>query len=133
MADKRKALIDYIEHQRGKKFKLGEHDCLTFTNNAWRAMHGAGYADDLLDRYMDKGRDALREEYGVHSLQELLDARLSKCERRVPPYGALVTTSQARRWHTGVALGISVGVSAVFVGADDVIYLPIESINGAWL
>lgn len=133
MSEVRGRLIDYLVSQRGKKFKLGEHDCLTFTNDAWRVMHGEGYADDLLNRYLDKGRDALKDEYGVKSLQQLLDARLMRCQRSVPPFGALVATKEARRWYTGVALGISVGVTAVFLGDNDVIYLPIEKINGAWL
>lgn len=133
MSVNRVKLFEYLEAQRGKRFKLGQHDCLTFTNDAWRVMHGAGYADDLLERYIGKGKKALREEYSVHSLQELLDNRLTRCEQLVPPLGALVTTKEARRWHTGVALGIAVGVTAVFLGADDVIYLSIDKINGAWL
>lgn len=133
MSSTREQVAEYLGAQRGRQFKLGEHDCLTFTNEVWRIMHGNGYADDLLGRYLEKGKDALREEFGVRTIQQLLDKKLARCEMTVPPFGALVTTKEARRWHTGVALGIAMGVTAVFLGEDDVIYMPIDKIEGAWL
>ena len=39
-------LTAYIRAVEGAPFVWGEHDCLTFTNGAYRAMHGSGWADD---------------------------------------------------------------------------------------
>lgn len=128
-------LIAYIKSQRGRKFVLGEHDCFTFTNGAWAAMHGAGYADHFVGKYADLGPKAfarlMRESFGHVKLIDALDHGLCRVAG-FPPKGALVVSSSCRPYFTGYALGIAVGADAVFLGDDDVEYRPITEINGAW-
>lgn len=129
-------LADYLKSVRETPFQWGEHDCLIFTNNAWKAMYGHGLADDWLGRYMDGtrllSRKELQEEYGYKSFVAAVDARLTRVNH-VPPRGALVTTRKARRWAIGNALGISVGIKAAFIGSEGVVYHPIETIDKAWV
>ena len=129
-------LIDYVKAQRGKPFALGEHDCFTFTNGAWRTMHGHGYADKFIGRYAGLGKKAfaklMRECFNTSDLIKALDAGLHRVET-FPPKGALVATKNARPYFTGYALGLAMGVNAVFLGDDDMIYLPISEIEGAWV
>ena len=129
-------LIGYVKAQRGKPFVLGEHDCFTFTNGAWRAMHGHGYADHFVGRYAGLGKKAFAklmwECFNTSDLIKALDAGLHRVET-FPPKGALVASKNARPYFTGYALGLAMGVNAVFLGDDDMIYLPISEIEGAWV
>jgi hypothetical protein len=130
-------LNDYLKSVQDEPFAWGHHDCLTFTNTAFRVMHGTGWGDDLLGRYMTDrgrpmGRDQLRVEFGYWSFEAAVDDRLTRIGY-VPPRGALVTTKHSQRWAIGVAMGISVGASAVFLSKQGLLYLPIEMIDKAWL
>ena len=130
-------LNDYLKSVQDEPFVWGRHDCLTFTNTAFRVMHGKGWGDDLLGRYMTDrgrpmGRDQLRVEFGYWSFEAAVDDRLTRIGY-VPPRGALVTTKHSQRWAIGVAMGISVGASAVFLSKQGLLYLPIEMIDKAWL
>ena len=129
-------LIGYVKAQRGKPFALGEHDCFTFTNGAWRVLHGRGYADHFVGRYAGLGAKAfaklMRECFGASNLIEALDAGLRRVDG-FPPKGALVASKNARPYFTGYALGLAMGVNAVFLGDEDMIYIPIDEIEGAWI
>lgn len=135
MGTKDQRLRRYLSAQRGKSFELGEHDCFTFTNGAWRAMHGQGYADQIMGHYADLGpsgfRRLLRREFGAPNLVEALDLNLVRVEG-VPPRGALVVQNNGR-WLTKNALGIAVGVTAAFLSDDDVLFIDIDRIDGAWV
>jgi hypothetical protein len=126
----------YLKAVKDVPFKWGEHDCLIFTNNAWKAMHGHGWADDWLGRYMDGtrplSRKELQEEYGYKTFVAAVDARLTRVNH-IPPRGALVTTRKARRWAIGNALGICIGTKAAFVSKTGLTYHPIENIDKAWI
>ena len=128
-------LTSYIRAVAEVPFKWGEHDCLTFTNDAYRAMHGAGWADDWLGRYMIDGvamrRQQLKAEFGWSNIDAAIDDRMQRVA--FPPRGALVTTKHAQRWITGVALGVCVGTRGVFLGKAGVIYMPLEYIEKAWI
>jgi len=128
-------LTAYIRAIEGKSFEWGRHDCLTFTNGAYRAMHGVGWADDWLDRYMISGRPMRRRElmseFGWPSLEAAIDAKMNRVQ--FPPRGALVATDQAQRWVTGAALGICVGTRGVFLAKTGVIYLTLDAIKSAWI
>jgi len=131
----REALNDYLSASMNRAFAWGKHDCLTFTNDAWRAMYGAGWADDWIGRYMKDGRpmrkDELKREFGFSSFYPAVDERLTPIDH-VPPLGALVTTKHSRRWVTGVAMGICTGTRAAFLDKDGIIFLSINDIDRAW-
>ena len=131
------ALNDYISERKNVPFQWHVNDCFVFTNNAFRAMYGEGWADDWIGKYIDKNgiylkRDELRKVFGADTLQDAIDKKLTRIDH-VPPRGALVTTNKARRWVIGEALGISVGTNAVFLARDGISSLPIEYITAAWV
>jgi hypothetical protein len=133
------ALHTYLREIADMPFKWGEHDCFIFTNTAFRRMYGEGWADDWANRYlagdrMPFKRAILQSEYGFETFEDAVDTRLKRVEN-VPPRGALVTTSEGvpRTWYVGVAMGIAVGSSAAFLSNDGVVYLPIETIDNAWV
>lgn len=132
----RESLITYIEENRNKLFDLGKHDCFTFTNGAWAAMHGEGYADDILGKYARLGAKALKtllqKHYETDTIEEALDKHMTRVDG-FPPRGALVITTKVGRWITGNALGIANGTNAVFVGDSDLVFLPMSEIEGAWI
>jgi hypothetical protein len=129
----------YLREVAETPFKWGEHDCFIFTNTAFRRMYGVGWADDWIGRYIGGNgypyrKAILQSEFGFNTFEEAADARLTRVEN-VPPRGALVTTSEgiSRFWYVGSAMGISIGSSAAFLSDKGVIYLPIETIDNAWV
>lgn len=127
------SLNRYLREVANKPFRLGRHDCLTFTNEAWRRMYGHGWADDWHGRYL-RARNAsdLQIEYGHQTLEDAVGERLLRCVG-IPPRGALVTGIAAGGWLTGEAFGIAVGANAAFLSGSGVIYLPITDIHTAWV
>ena len=132
----RERLNDYLRETRNKPFSWGEHDCLTFTNNAYKAMYGVGWADDWVGRYMIDGKpmrkQQLIKEFKYSSFDSAVDKKLKRIDY-IPPLGALVTTKKAQRWVTGVAMGISTGNKAVFLSKEGLIFLPFADIEQAWI
>lgn len=129
-------LNEYLRQQRGKCFQLGTHDCFTFTNGAWRAMHGVGYADQIIGKYSDLGpkgfKNLLLDAFGYDDIVDCFDAHMTRVDD-LPPRGAIVMTSKSARWYTGRALGISAGTKAVFLSDADMVYMPVTEIEGAWV
>jgi hypothetical protein len=129
----RESLNRYLKSVRDIPFEWGKNDCLTFTNNAYKAMYNEGWADDWLGRYsQNPKRDTLKKEFGFSTFTEAVDSKLKRIEY-VPPLGALVTTKQASRWIIGVAMGICTGTKAVFLSKEGVLYLPLDYIHQAWV
>jgi hypothetical protein len=130
-------LNSYLDKMIGIPFEWGVHDCFTFTNGAFRAMYGVGYADDWEGLYMQsngvhpKGPRSMRDDFGFSNLYEGLSTKLTRVER--PTFGSLVTTKKGCRWITGVALGISIGSRAVFLNREGLIRLNIEDVESAWV
>lgn len=129
-------LTEYLKSTRDKEFAWGEFDCLLFTNGAWEAMYGDGWADDWVGRYLKDGRpmsrQELQQEFGYKTFTQAVDDRLTRVQG-IPPRGALVATKRARRWAIGNALGIAVGLKAAFVSSQGLTYHPIETIDKAWV
>ncbi len=131
-----KRLNQYIRDVRSKPFRWGEHDCLTFTNDAFKAYHGFGYADDWVGQYMN-GSDPIlpsrmREQFRAETFDEAIERKLKRIDF-VPPRGALVATKKVERWLIGYALGICVGIKAAFLSRSGLMYLPLEEIDRAWV
>lgn len=137
-----KALHAFLREVADRPFEWGVWDCLTFTNAAFRRMHGQGWAEDWAGRYIDAGRDKsrlltrmeLRREYGYQTIEDALCDRLSRAYD-VPPRGALVVggSEVIQPGYLGVGFGIAVGTSAAFLSAAGVVYSPIEYIDSAWV
>jgi hypothetical protein len=127
------SLNAYLREIANKPFRLGRHDCLTFTNEAWLRMYGHKWAGDWEGRYKrSKTEDELRAEFGYDTLEAAVSARLTPCVG-IPPRGALVTGLGSGGWLTGKAFGISVGTNAAFLSGSGVVYLPITDIEMAWV
>ena len=135
-----KRLNYYLKEVADQSFCWGQHDCLTFTNEAWRRMHGEGWADDWLGRYMVKTKYGFRPmrapelmaEFSFRSFLEAIDARLNRVDS-IPPRGALVATSRNLAVGVGYGLGICVGMKAAFLSRKGVLYIPISDISKAWV
>jgi hypothetical protein len=129
-------LNSYLREVRSEPFRWGHHDCLTFSNGAFKAFHGFGYADDWLGEYLS-GRDPLipsrmREKFGAQTFDEAIERRLRPVDH-IPPRGALLATKRAERWLIGYALGICLGTKAAFLSRAGVIYLPLDDVAKAWV
>ena len=129
------ALNRYVAKVKQKPFAWFEHDCLTFTNGAFRAMYGKGWADDWLGKY-HKGsksfkRDQLRQIFQAKTIEDAISKKLTRIEG-MPPKGSLVLTDQCRRWVIGKAMGIAWGHNAFFLNDNGIDVLPIESITSSW-
>lgn len=131
-----KRLNDYLRRVRNIPFKWGEHDCLTFSNGAFKAYHGFGYADDWIGKYLVGGKPLskadMRETFGARTFEEAMGRKLRSVEG-VPPRGAVVATKKAERWLIGYALGICVGARAAFLSEAGVVYFPLDDVDMAWV
>ena len=130
------ALNDYISKVRNVPFQWHTNDCFMFTNNAFRAMYGEGWADDWVGKYTNNGmylkRDELRKVFKANTLEEAIDRKMKRIDY-IPPKGALVTTDKARRWVIGEAMGIAIGTKAIFLSEKGVISQQIDFITNAWV
>ncbi len=130
----RPVLLAYLAEMRHRPFRLGDWDCLIFTNTAWRLMHGRGFADDWLARYHRGarlfGRAVLAERFGFGSLHEALSSRLKPVEG-VPPFGSLVTAPGRGALRHG--LGLALGARAAFLHEEGMVQIDIGRITGAWV
>ena len=131
-------LNNYLESCRAIPFEWGVHDCLTFSNAAFKAYHGTEWASDWLGRYMVNDRPMKKKEmiseFGFDDFIKALDQRNTlKRISGFPKRGCLVVTTDIRRFITGYALGISNGDRAVFVGKDGILFQPMASVKFAWI
>lgn len=127
-------LNEYLSEVCDVPFEWGVHDCFTFTNGAWKAMYGQGWADDWVGRYMIEGKpmrgDELRKTFRFGGIDAALRSRLTPYDR--PVLGSLVTTERSQRWMIGVAMGISLGSRCVFLSKDGLIKLNAEDVQSSW-
>lgn len=132
---KNERLNAYLENVSGIPFEWGTHDCFTFTNGAFRAMHGVGYADDWMGRYMNGSSpmraSSLKLEFKHSTLASGLSSKLVKVEQ--PVFGSLLTKTKNQRWVTGAALGISIGSRGVFLSKEGLVRVNIEDAESAWV
>ena len=133
---KKQRLNSYLKSVRDSKFKWGENDCLTFTNNAWRVMHGFGWADEWIGEYTSRStilsRRKLIEKFGFSSIIDAIDQKLSPVVG-VPPTGALVVTKTDQCRGVGYALGINLGSKSAFISELGVIFVSVSEIEKSWI
>jgi hypothetical protein len=129
-------LNSYIRSVRSEPFRWGHHDCLIFSNTAFKHYHGFGYADDWLGRYMDGDNpllpSRLRREFGADSFDEAIADKMQEISY-TPPKGSLIATLRAERWAVGYSLGICVGIKGAFLSRGGIVYLPLDDIEKAWV
>ena len=127
-------LNEYLSEVCDVPFEWGVHDCFTFTNGAWKAMYGQGWAEDWLGKYMIEGKPMrgyeLRKTFRFGGIDAALRSRLTPYDR--PVLGSLVTTERSQRWMIGVAMGISLGSRCVFLSKDGLIKLNAEDVQSSW-
>jgi hypothetical protein len=130
------ALWSYLDDIQQRPFEWGEHDCLTFTNRCWEIVHGRAWSADWLGRYMNgkrpMSRKKLREEFGFTTFAQAVGERLEPVSG-LPPRFALVQSGKPGRWAAGIALGFSLGSTAVFVGEHGLMRQRIETVAEAWV
>jgi hypothetical protein len=133
-------LNQFLRDNKDRPFEWGNWDCLIFTNEAWKAMYGFGWADDWLGRYYKQEehnlqtltQDQLRKEYGFNTLSEAVSTKLDKVDT-FPPVGALVATRKIRNWSVGYGFGIAIGTKAALLSRKGIIFHPIETVNMKWV
>lgn len=133
----RESLNEFIDGCRGREFVWGVHDCFTFTNNAFKAMYGKGWGDDLEGLYLNTdgefaGFEALAMKYKRRSVLPFIDERLQRIDF-APPVGALVASEYESTFHLKYALGLSVGTKAVYLDENDITFRSFDSVNFAWV
>lgn len=139
MTDRMLGLQGYLGEVLDRPFRLGAHDCLTFTNGACRRMHGMGWADDWIGRYTTQAgaplaRRTLQSRFAFRSFVEAIDARLNRIHRAHPPRGALVATTEIAGAAApfDIALGIANGTRAAFLGPHGIVWRELSACIHAW-
>ncbi len=131
----RTRLNEYLSENSTKIFDIGLHDCLTFTNGAWRVMYGHGFADAVIGKYKTKGRRGMaqlcKDTYGHFNIIKALDENLQRVDG-FPPRGSLVISNDIRRGLFDHAFGISNGTNSFFVADRGLTIIQTDQINGAW-
>jgi hypothetical protein len=129
----------YLGEVLERPFVFGEHDCLVFTNEACRRMHGRGWADDWIGRYATKSgaplaRRTLQSRFGHRTFVEAIDARLVRIRRAYPPRGALVATAEIAGAAApfDIALGVANGERAAFLGPSGIVWRELAACSAAW-
>lgn len=129
-------LNNYLSEVVDIPFQWGVHDCFTFTNGAWQAMYGHGWADDWVGKYMTTEgypmrRTQMRKTFKFSTFEQGLRSKLKPSDR--PTFGSLVTTKRCQRWVICSAMGISLGSRCVFLSKDGLIKLNIEDVESSWV
>lgn len=131
-------LYKYLDKVKNKAFNYHVNDCFMFTNDAWKAMYGHGWADDWDRRYIKSTGlymkvKELKEEFGFDTIEDAVDSKLTRvCS--VPPRGALVATNKSVETRIiGKAFGICVGNKVAFLSKSGVVYIPVTEITDAWV
>ena len=129
-------LNDYVLLVKDKPFTWFSHDCLTFTNGAFKAMYGKGWADDWIGKYHEGNktfkRDQLRQIFQAKTIEDAISKKLTRIDG-IPPKGALVLTDQCRKWVIGKAMGIAYGRYGLFLANEGLETIPIEDVNSSWI
>lgn len=131
------SFYQYIEDVREKRFKLHSFDCLTFTNEAFRIIHGRGWADDYLDviksgsRY--KGLQAILAHTKTKDGLEALDT-IMKRAGKYPERGSLVAGQPTNKRLFDYALGISDGRYSIFLNKPHgLTFVETHLCRGSWV
>jgi len=118
-------LIDDLRH---KNFLWGSNDCLTFANQAHKAMTARPLADDWVGDYScalaaRRHYDNLLQKQGFDTIVDAIDKRLERINVALPPRGSLVARHQPENPVIGFVLGVCVGEKIAFISNQGVLFL----------
>jgi len=130
-------LDDFIDSIRDKPFAWGSNDCMTFSNQAVKAMTGRSFADDWLGEYataLSAKRHYLKtlKENDADSIVAAIDKRLERIDVAIPPRGSLVGRQEITGTVTGLVLGICTGEHIAFISDEGVIFLHPQARDIFW-
>lgn len=125
----RQQLIDHLGSVGQVRFKLGEHDCATFTFGAVHAMTG-WHPDPSMFSYtsVEDGYRMLRE-LGFDDMASYLDAHFERFSAPVFAGPGDVCTVETP---DGTAFGIAQGEMIYVVGANGLGLYPLSAAIAAW-
>ena len=125
----------YLKENRSKCFKIGEHDCFTFTNQWWKIKTGSGFASALEGQYSGAKPQTyqamLRNHFGVSDAYSALDRLLTR-RAGFAHRGDIVAMDRDAGSYTGVAMGICIGTTSAFVAPHGLVFVDTDTVKGAW-
>ena len=122
-------LANFITSSHDMPFRWGSMDCITFANNAWRAMTGKGFADDILGNYSTERGAAMTYLRWVKGskysdIAQALDDRLSRMHTKYPPRGSIVAKPPSVNAPViPYVFGVCIGSKNAFVGDQSLVFL----------
>ena len=129
LADWPDRLTSHIEEWRHKKFEWGKTDCGHFCFYAEKAMCGVTRFEDCIGQFSSqKGFARFLVKIGDGDLAASVGARLSEIEPMKAQRGdmALIDTPE------GDALSLVIGEKVAAMGADGLVFLPLNAAKKAW-
>lgn len=129
-------LAEYIKSVRDKPFTWGEHDCLTFANNAVAIQRGTGFAGNSLGNYKT-ARGAIGaynrwiESSGFADVFEGLDEQFERITT-FPPRGSIVAMPMLDGEVFPYTFGVMVSQYAAFVGEHGLLMVRPDKTFLAW-
>jgi len=129
-------LVKFIKEVMNKPFTWGEHDCLTFANNAVIAQRGYGFADKYLGKYKTVigatgayGR--WLESSGCSNIVEGLDQQFERVEG-FPPRGSIVAMPAPQGAVFDYSFGVMASQFAAFVAEEGLVMVKPTNEFIAW-
>lgn len=105
---------EFIARHADEQFEWGKSDCLVFTNEAIKLLHGHGFCDDWLTDY-DSPKTAIRrysrgrKEEGKTCITEGLDSRLERVDTLHPRDGMVCARAALEPGPLGWSFGFVYG------------------------
>ena len=131
------AVFEFVKSCARRKYVFGEFDCLTFTNEAFRAAWGWGYADDWIGKYHNGGElvkpKLLQARVGASSFEEAIGRKLVQQPVSFLGRGSIIMADTGHSFpYTEGALGIITGRVAMCVGLEGLVPVNIQDIQKGW-
>jgi len=127
-ADWDKRLTEVITGYESCEFVWGEKDCCMFAADVVSSITGTDYASEFRGKYTDEeGAAALLEEKG--GLESVMDSKFKKHSNiNMTMRGDVVCYET----ETGLALGICVGYTSMFMSPKGLIQIPTNKCLYGW-
>lgn len=126
-------LNEFIESRRSIPFEWGVNDCSLFAADAVQAITGVDVAKDFRNKYSSMiGANKLIKSFG--SLEALADACLIQLRAFKTTSGLLARGDVVlvKLKNGNEALGINLGRTCAFAGANGVEFIPFSAVKLGW-